>query len=491
MSDWLILVDTPGDLSQAETRHKVMGVTDYLANPALFAGRRPYVLNLSRSYAYQSSGYYASLLAEARGHRVSPSVQTMVELSQKRLYAHALPELNLRLREARARGAPVVSDLLVAFSRPEIPSYERLAREVSDWFRVPALEIGFEARAPHEIAWIRPIPPHKLKDTRRSFFIDAMTAYTNGRPAAQRARPAARWSLAVLVDPNDPTPPSNAAALKRLADVAERMGVEVELLDPGDLPSLAEFDALFIRATTRIDNYTYRFARRAEQEGMPVIDDTASMIRCTNKVYLKELLENAGLPIPRTEIVDARTDLAGVVERLGLPVVLKMPDGSFGANMLKATDAVALKDGVVGMLKQSALVVAQAYVPTTFDWRIGILDGQALFACRYRMAPGHWQIVRRTEDGRMREGGAQTLPLSEVPERIVELALRAARLIGDGLYGIDLKETEAGVFIIEINDNPNLESHVEGAVIRDDLWRRLILWFEQRLEARIGRATGT
>ena len=57
------------------------------------------------------------------------------------------------------------------------------------------------------------------------------------------------------------------------------------------LAELAEFDGLFIRETTSIDNYTYRFARRAWQEGMPVIDDPVSMIRCTNKVYLHELME--------------------------------------------------------------------------------------------------------------------------------------------------------------------------------------------------------
>ena len=93
MSDWLILVDAMSDIGQAETPHKVMRIADYLANPQLFAGRRPYVLNLARSYAYQSAGYYASLLAEARGHRVSPSVQTMVELSRKSVYSHALPDL--------------------------------------------------------------------------------------------------------------------------------------------------------------------------------------------------------------------------------------------------------------------------------------------------------------------------------------------------------------------------------------------------------------
>lgn len=487
MSDWLILVDSLSDIGQAETPHKVMRVADYLSNPGLFVGRRPYVLNLSRSYGYQSEGYYASLLAEARGHRVSPSVQTMVELSRKGLYAHSLPELNTRLREARAKGAPQVETLFVAFSRCEVPAYERLAREVSDWFRTPALEIEFDIKPPYEIAKIRPVPPHKLKAERRAFFLDAMASYTRGRVAQEKSRPPAKWSLAVLVDPAEKTPPSKPPSIRRLVQVAEKMGVEVEVLDPTDLPSLAEFDALFIRSTTAIDNFTYRFARRAEQEGMPVIDDTQSMIRCTNKVYLKEIMERAGVPIPPTEILDEKTDLVGVMARLGSPVVLKTPDGSFGAHMVKATTLEELKAGAKAMFADTALVIAQGFVPTPFDWRIGVLGGQPLYACQYRMARGHWQIVKHGPDGKMTEGGFRTIAIDEAPKEVVETAVRAARLVGDGLYGVDLKETDAGVVVIEINDNPNLEVEIEAAVIKDELWRAIINWFAARLEKRMGR----
>ncbi|MBI1393087.1 MAG: RimK family alpha-L-glutamate ligase [Alphaproteobacteria bacterium] len=487
MTDWLILVEAANDIRQSETPHKVMSVTDYLGKPALFEGRRPYVLNLARSYAYKTEGYFASLLAEARGHRVSPSVQTMVELSAKALYAHALPDLNARLREARTKGAPCDAEtLFVAFSRSARDGFDRLAREASDWFRAPALEIEFDAKPPHEIVRIRPVPPHKLKDDRRAFFLEAMAAFTKGRASAPKARGPAKWSLAVLVDPNEKTPPSRPSSVKRLMAVAEKMGVDAEILDPTDLPSLAEFDALFIRATTAIDNFTYRFARRAEQEGMPVIDDTTSMLRCTNKVYLKEILEKARLPIPLTEIVDEDTRLDAVFARLGAPTILKAPDGSFGMNMVKAMTIEELRAGAAKMLSESALVIAQAYAPTTFDWRIGVLAGEPLYACRYHMARGHWQIIRHRADGKMTEGAADTLPVEDAPPAVIDAAVRGARLIGDGLYGVDLKQTDAGVVIIEINDNPNLEFDVEGAVLKDELWRRIINWFSERLEARLG-----
>ena len=81
MATWVVLVDNPKDVSNADTPHKVMSVRDYLMRPKLFTGTHPNIINLSRSYAYQGAGYYASLLAEARQHRVLPNVKTMIELA--------------------------------------------------------------------------------------------------------------------------------------------------------------------------------------------------------------------------------------------------------------------------------------------------------------------------------------------------------------------------------------------------------------------------
>ena len=93
MTGWVIVVDQPKDFPNADTPHKVITTSEYLARPRLFEGARPKLVNLSRSYVYQSKGYYASLLAEARGHRVVPTVETMLELREVKLYEHALPEL--------------------------------------------------------------------------------------------------------------------------------------------------------------------------------------------------------------------------------------------------------------------------------------------------------------------------------------------------------------------------------------------------------------
>jgi glutathione synthase/RimK-type ligase-like ATP-grasp enzyme len=62
--------------------------------------------------------------------------------------------------------------------------------------------------------------------------------------------------------------------------------------------------------------------------------------------------------------------------------------------------------------------------------------------------------------------------------------LHAASLIGDGLYGVDLKQTPKGPVVIEVNDNPSIDSGVEDQVLKDQLYREIMGEFLRRLEIR-------
>ena len=107
-------------------------------------------------------------------------------------------------------------------------------------------------------------------------------------------------------------------------------------------------------------------------------------------------------------------------------------------------------------------------MPTQFDWRVGVLAGQPLFVCQYAMAKKHWHIVHHRANGTCRRGTLPEFPIDKVPPEVLDAGVRAASLIGDGLYGVIFKETADGVFIIEINDNPNLEHGIEDLVAKSD-----------------------
>ncbi len=484
MADWVILVDSAKDFPNADTPHKVITTKDYLARANLFRGSRPQIINLSRSFAYQSRGYYSSLLAEARGHRVIPSTETMIDLGARRLYAQALPELDDALAKAlaAAEDKSVPSRILVSFGAVEDHRFDRFARLLFDWFRCPVLDVAIDNGARPQIRRLTSVPVTRLSAEELRRFHEALHRHTarQWRPKKDRAPP--RYSFAVLYNPDEKLPPSDFASLKHWARVAEKLGVEVEPITRRDLPRLAEFDALFIRETTSINNHTYRFARRAVQEGMPVIDDPISMIRCTNKIYLHELMAGNGIAVPPTVIVSGKQDLTAAADEFGFPMVLKVPDSSFSRGVAKVDNAAALAALFKEWYEETDLLLAQKFMPTPFDWRVGVLGGKPLFVCQYMMAKKHWQIVKHRPDGKASEGGWHTPSLGEAPPAVIDVGLRAAQLIGDGLYGVDLKETSDGLVVVEVNDNPNIEHGVEDQAEKDQVWIELTRWFIDRLE---------
>lgn len=257
--------------------------------------------------------------------------------------------------------------------------------------------------------------------------------------------------------------------------------MNAELITREDAGRLLEFDALFIRETTSVHHHTYRLARKAESEGLPVIDDPQSILRCTNKVYLAELLQRYGIPTPKT-IIMHKKNTEQVLRQLGVPCILKQPDSSFSQGVMKAETPEEFRQQVGELLEKSDLVIAQAFTPTPFDWRVGILDRQPLYVCKYYMAQKHWQIYKRDNKGKVLEGKSETLPVNNAPKRIVKTALKAANLIGDGLYGVDLKEIDGNSSIIEINDNPSIDSGVEDTVLNDALYRLIMESFLRRIE---------
>ena len=485
MTGWVILVDQPKDLPNADTPHKVITTSEYLARPRLFDMGRPKLVNLARSYAYQSKGYYASLLAEARGHRVMPTVETMLELREAKLYEHALPELEDELNRC-ARRADFQPEgefkLLVCFGITRDECFESFGRLLFDWFRCPALEVNVEPGNWLSIERIRPRNVTRLANGEALFLREALHQHTKREWRDPKARAVAKYDLAVLYDPNEKMAPSSPASIKHMARIAERLSVDVEPITRRQLAELAEYDGLFIRETTSIDNHTYRFARRAWQEGMPVIDDPISMIRCTNKVFLMELLDQNQVATPPTAMLAELADMPRAMDELGLPLVVKIPDGSFSRGVHKVDTPEEFRRIADGLFEETDLLLAQKFLPTQFDWRVGMLAGEPLFVCQYRMARGHWQVVKYRPDGSSHEGGFTAFAVDKAPPDLIDIAMRAARPIGHGFYGVDIKESDRGFIVMEVNDNPSLEHGIEDQVGKDEIWMRLLKWFIERFE---------
>lgn len=100
------------------------------------------------------------------------------------------------------------------------------------------------------------------------------------------------------------------------------------------------------------------------------------------------------------------------------------------------------------------------------------------------MSKGHWQIYHHQDGGKTRSGRFRSLAIRDVPPKVLRTALKAVRLMGNGLYGVDLKQAGDEVMVIEVNDNPNVDAGVEDAWLGEDLYRQIMLEFLRRLEAK-------
>jgi glutathione synthase/RimK-type ligase-like ATP-grasp enzyme len=494
VSQLVIIVERKEDWAAYFPSEDLLTAQEYLEQSQGESGKRTQVINLCRNYKYLGHGYYCSLLAEARGHKVIPSVRTISELTRKALYGLALDDLDKTLDKALLNhpyGDTEGFTLSLYFGKTDLEPLQELARQLFETFPCPILLVEFRKSNGWHIEGVKSGALHKLREDQEHQFADSLGSFSRKIWRLPRSRRLVRYDLAILHDPQEELPPSNAKALQSFIRVGKGLGIDVELIERKDYARLAEYDALLIRETTSVDNHTYRFAKKAESEGLVVMDDPASILRCTNKVYLTDLLKSHQLGMPLTEILykDRPEELAQVAERLGFPLVLKIPDGCFSRGVIKVENQQALLEATAELFERSVLLLAQEFFYTEYDWRIGVLNRKPIFACQYFMSKGHWQIYNHKAKGLDINGECRTMAIHEAPRAVVELAVKTANLIGDGLYGVDLKQSGDKVVVIEVNDNPNMDAGIEDAYLQDDLYSLILEEFIRRLELkRCGQA---
>jgi glutathione synthase/RimK-type ligase-like ATP-grasp enzyme len=162
------------------------------------------------------------------------------------------------------------------------------------------------------------------------------------------------------------------------------MGHTVEFIFPVDIKKIPKLDALFIRANTDPMNTTYVAAKMASLYGIPVIDDPESIRVCADKINMYMHLMKKGISMPRTRFLSKKEldeSLAReIFEELGTPLVLKEPSTSFSARVEKVTSPDELLKIAKRFFKLSDWIVVQEYIESRFDWRIGVINGELLYA---------------------------------------------------------------------------------------------------------------
>lgn len=479
----VIVINQPHKWMFDEVNARIITVKDYIGNPVYQNGSEFRVFNLCSSYKYQSYGYYVSLLASARGQRVIPSIATIRDFRLINVVHSAAFDIEENINRSLHKEKGNHFSLNVFFGQTDTFGFKDLAMKLYQLFEAPLFRVDFVQHDKWLIKDIQVLTLNKLSASDLESMYRFAQQYFRKKRFAQPKLTNYKYDLALLVKPDEETPPSNAEALQKLKAAANKKGVYVELITRKNMDKINEFDALFIRETTNVNDYTYEFSRMAYAEGLVVIDDPWSILKCSNKIYQNEIFRKHKIPTPQTTVFTKNLFHKKVLQQLNYPVVLKQPDSAFSLGVFKVnTEKEAL--GVLNRLfKKSDMVVCQEFLYSEFDWRIGMLDNQPLFACKYYMSQNHWQIYNWKSKDEDNSGNSETLPIGEVPEAVLKTARKAAALIGDGLYGVDLKMIGDKVYVVEVNDNPNIDAGIEDLVLGDTLYDTLVDSFINRIEA--------
>ena len=477
----LIIVEKPETWNFQIEDVEVVSADDYISAEPYQTMKNVKVLNLCKSYQYQSEGYYVSLLAEARGHKVLPEVFTIQDFRFPSILREDSLDFDTLIQNTFKNEPYERVEFNVYFGITLSEDLNKLAQQLFQMVQAPSLRAVFSRKNKWVLQSIRPINLNEVPDSDKPLLISSLEKYLLRKRDYKPDKK--KYDLAILTNPEDPNPPSDDRALKRFYKAAIEAGFNTEFITKNDIDKLIQYDALFIRETTNVNHHTFRFAKKAQSLGLAVMDDPDSILKCTNKVYLHELL-NAHKVLTPKSIVISEENCDKIASKMTFPFILKQPDGAFSKGVHKISSKDEFKKVRATMFEKSDLLVAQEFLPTSFDWRVGVIAGQVIYVCKYFMATKHWQIVNWAANKlKSREGDVESIAVDQAPAGLLKTALRATTLIGDGLYGVDMKEVDGKFYVIEINDNPNIDAGIEDKVLKDKLYEIIMEVFLNKIKA--------
>lgn len=246
-------------------------------------------------------------------------------------------------------------------------------------------------------------------------------------------------------------------------DVHLRRG-ESELLYQGR--PVRDVDAVIPRIGASITSYGLAVVRQFEMMGVYCVNGSRAIARSRDKLRALQLLSRHDIGLPPTVYTRQAEHLPGCVERLeGLPVVVKLLKGTQGVGVVLAESQAAAASVVEAFhgLEQEILIQKFIREAKGADIRAFVVGGRVVGAMKRQATNGEFRSNLH------RGGTAQPVRLSR---RYRRTAVAAARVLGLGVAGVDLLESNDGPMVMEVNSSPGLEGiqkatgeDIAGAVI--------------------------
>lgn len=255
-------------------------------------------------------------------------------------------------------------------------------------------------------------------------------------------------------------------SIRRLVAEARRLGVQCDVINPldcqlliargkqqiwvGGVP-LPRYDAILPRIGTSITDYGVAVVRQFELMGIPTINSSIAIAESRNKLWSLQLLASRGIAVPSTILTRGMRSMRAVLNEMGgLPVVLKLLRGTQGLGVMLVHTPASLQSvhETLRGLDQDTLVQRFVAEASGQDIRAFVVGNRVVAAMRRHAAEGEFRAnIHRGAEGK----------LEKLTPAQSKMAIKAAKVLGLQIAGVDLLEGPRGPMVLEVNSSPGFE----------------------------------
>ncbi len=280
----------------------------------------------------------------------------------------------------------------------------------------------------------------------------------------------------------------NLYSTKRLVEAAKQRKHNVEVIDhakcelviekkkpcvyyKGNL--VANTDAVIPRIGASVTFYGTAVVRQFEMMRVFTTTESQSLMRSRDKLRSLQVLSRAGLGLPKTVFTNYSRNTADVIKHVGgAPLIIKLLEGTQGLGVVLAETNNAAESVLEAFNGLQARVIVQEFIKEAggADIRAFVVDGQVVGAMKRQGKEGEFRSNLH------RGGSATVIELSDEEENA---AIKAARVMGLAVAGVDMLQSSRGPLILEVNSSPGLEG-IEAATGKD-IAKSIIRYIERSL----------
>ncbi len=223
---------------------------------------------------------------------------------------------------------------------------------------------------------------------------------------------------------------------------------------------LSDLDAVITRIKPSMTFYGCALTRQFESMGVYAVNTSAAITQSRDKLFSLQLMLKHGISIPTSGFANSPIDTNDLIEMVGgAPLIVKLLEGTQGRGVVLAETKKAAESVINAFKSLHANLLVQQFIKEADgrDLRCFVIGGKVVASIERTAAPGEFRA-------NIHQGGSASI-VKITPEEKA-LAIKAAKVLGLKIAGVDIIRSKQGPLLLEVNSSPGLEG-IETATGKD------------------------